>query len=378
MNIKFPTLFRTYHLALRRYLEEAPPSDLGEARKLGDRALETGLETLDMARMHEEALIALVLKDESAMNKDEVIRLAGTFFAEVIIPIESTHRAAREASAELAATNEEMKKEIRRREKTERSLILSEETTSELLKTSLQMQEDLRFLSRRLLTAQEEERKRISRELHDVVAQALAAINVRLAALTLQNAANSSDIHEKIEFTQHLVEQSVDIVHRFARDLRPTVLDDLGLIPALEAYLKDFAGGYGIGTSFSGHAGVEKLSNEERTVLYRVAQEALVNVAGHSKAKEVKLTIIRLNGLVRMEVEDNGEGFDVERSRMSQNGERLGLLGMRERVEMVGGKFQVESGIGQGTIIRADIPVETPKRTKKTTRRPATSKKRRP
>jgi len=374
MNTKLPGLLCDYQLALRRYLNLPPPSDLGEARKLGGKALEIGLETLDLARVHEEALITLVLKDESGMDKEEVVRLAGTFFAEAIIPIESTHRAAREANVQLAAANKELKEEIRRREKTERSLIVSDKTTSKLRETSLRMQEDLRFLSRRLLTAQEEERKRISRELHDVVAQALAAINIRLAALTLQTDANNSDIHEKIEFTQHLVEQSVDMVHRFARDLRPSVLDDLGLIPALKAYLKDFAEGYDIGTSFSGHAGVEKLSNEERTVLFRIAQEALINVAGHSKAGLVKLTIRKLKGLVRMEVEDNGEGFDVEQSTLLHNGERLGLLGMRERVEMVGGKFYVESRVGQGTVIRADIPVEPQKLTKKTTGRPATSK----
>ena len=186
MNVKFPTLFRIYQAALRRYLKEAPASDLGEARRLGAKALKSGFETLDLARMHEETLIALVLQSGSVMDKDEVIRLSGKFFAEAVTPIENTHRSVREANVLLAAANAKLETEITRRETTERSLILSEETTSHLLKDALRMQEDLRLLSRRLLNAQEEERKRISRELHDVIAQTLASINFRLGELTLQ------------------------------------------------------------------------------------------------------------------------------------------------------------------------------------------------
>ena len=148
----------------------------------------------------------------------------------------------------------------------------------------------------------------------------------------------------------------MDVVHRFARDLRPTVLDDLGLIPALKSYLKDFMERSGIRATLTVFAGVEKLSNSVRTALYRVAQEALTNVAHHSNATKTKVSIRELEGVVRMEIHDDGKGFDVEESSQSEVSERLGLLGMNERVEMIGGHFQIESKLGKETTIRVDIP----------------------
>ena len=114
------------------------------------------------------------------------------------------------------------------------------------------MQEQLRLLSRQLLSAQEEERKKISRELHDVIAQTLAGINVRLAALKKEAALNTKGLEHNITRTQRLVQHSVEIVHRFARELRPTVLDDLGLIPALHTFMKSFHGGDGHPRQFVG------------------------------------------------------------------------------------------------------------------------------
>ena len=122
----------------------------------------------------------------------------------------------------------------------EESLRKSEQHYGQLLEQSRQMQEQLRLLSRQVLSTQEEERKKISRELHDVIAQTLTGINVRLAALKKQAAINTKGLERSIARTQQLVEQSVDIVHRFARELRPTVLDDLGLIPALHTFMKHF------------------------------------------------------------------------------------------------------------------------------------------
>ena len=157
----------------------------------------TGLETLDLARIHEQALITLVLPGYSAKTRDTMVRRAGAFFAEAITPIEKTHRTAREAnvrlnqmietlnrrSADLAASNRQLKQEIAQRKTVEESLRKSEQHYSKLLEQSRHMQEQLRHLSRQLLLAQEEERKRISRELHDEIAQTLTGINVRLAAL---------------------------------------------------------------------------------------------------------------------------------------------------------------------------------------------------
>jgi signal transduction histidine kinase len=218
------------------------------------------------------------------------------------------------------------------------------------------MQEELRLLSRRLLSAQEEERKNISRELHDVIAQTLTGINMRLAALKSKTTSSTRDLHKKIEITQRLVEKSVDIVHRFARDLRPAVLDDLGLIPAMRSYLKHFTEQTGIRTAFSAFAEVEKLDNPSRTVLYRIAQEALTNVARHARATHVKVSIRLDQDKVCMDIHDDGRGFQVEGVSAIKHSKRLGLLGMRERAEMIGGTFCVDSAPGKTTTVRIEIP----------------------
>ena len=140
----------------------------------------------------------------------------------------------------LAVANRELRREIDRRQAVEESLRKSEQHYSRLLKQSRHMQDQLRLLSRQVLTMQEEERKKISRELHDVIAQTLTGINVRLASLKKQATSNTRGLERSIARTQRLVQQSVDIVHRFARTLRPTVLDDLGLIPALHTFMKHF------------------------------------------------------------------------------------------------------------------------------------------
>jgi len=330
----------------------------------------TGLETLDLARIHEQALIALVLPSYSPCTRGAMVRRAGTFFAEAITPIEKTHRTAREASvrlnqmietlnrrsADLDDSNRQLKQETARCKSVEESLRKSEQHYSQLLEQSHRLQEQLRLLSRQLLVAQEEERKRISRELHDEIAQTLTGINVRLAALKMEATVNTKGLQKKITRTQRMVEKSVNIVHQFARELRPAVLDDLGLIPALHSFVKSFSKQAGIHIRLTVFAEVEKLDNAKRTVLYRVAQEALTNVARHAQASRVDVSIRKLPGAARMEIKDNGKSFEAQRVMDSKRNTRLGLIGMRERLEMVGGSFGVESAPGKGTTIRAQIP----------------------
>jgi signal transduction histidine kinase len=329
-----------------------------------------GLETLDLARFHEQALITLVLPAYSPGTRDRMIRRAGTFFAEAITPIEKTHRAARETnsqlvqlnqalhrrSLDLTASNRQLQQEILQRKSVEESLRKSEQHYSQLLEQSRHMQEELRLLSRQLLSAQEEERKMISRELHDQIAQTLTGINVRLASLKTESTLNNKGLQKKISSTQRLVEKSVDIVHRFARELRPTVLDDLGLIPALHSFMKSFAARTGVRTSLTAFAAVEQLATAKRTVLFRVAQEALTNVARHAHASRVEVSIQKLSDCICMRIKDDGKSFQVQRVLLAQGSKHLGLLGMRERLEMVGGRFDVESVAGTGTTIQAQIP----------------------
>jgi len=330
----------------------------------------TGLETLDLARIHERALISLVLPGYSARTRDAMVRRAGSFFAEAITPIEKTHRTAREAnvrlcqmietlnrhSKDLAESNRQLKQEVVQRKQAEESLRSSERHYSRLLEQSQHLQEQLRHLSRQLLLAQEEERKRISRELHDEIAQTLTGINVRLAALKTEATRNTKGLQNKIASAQRMVERSVDIVHRFARDLRPTVLDDLGLIPALHSFVKSFSKQTRVHVGLTVYAGVEQLDGVKRTILYRVAQEALTNVARHAQAGRVDVHIRKLPRSVSLTIKDDGKSFQVDRVLHPKRNKRLGLLGMRERVEMVGGSFTVESAPGKGTTIRAEIP----------------------
>ena len=256
----------------------------------------------------------------------------------------------------LAASNQELSLEIAQRRAVEAALKKSERHYAELLKKSDFMQGQLRQLSRQILSTQEEERKRISRELHDVIAQTLTGINVRLAALKKSAASNTTHLDRNIAETQRLVEKSVDMVHEFARELRPAVLDDLGLIPALHTFVKLFSKRTQIYVHLKVFAGVELLDITRRTVLYRVAQEALTNVSRHAQASRVEVSIQNLGDCVCMKINDNGKSFKVEHMLKGKGAKRLGLLGMSERLEMIGGSFNIESAPGAGTTVTAKIP----------------------
>ncbi len=257
----------------------------------------------------------------------------------------------------LTISNQKLKHEIVRRRAVEQALKESERHQVSLLAQSHRMQEQLRNLSRQVLRAQEEERKRISRELHDVIAQTLTGINLRLATLKKEAALNLTGFDRNITRTQRLVEKSVHLVHDFARELRPAVLDDLGLIPALHSFVEIFSKRTRIRVRLKAFAGVEQLDNNKRTVLFRVAQEALTNVARHAKASQVEVNIQKLPGRIGMKITDDGKSFQVDRVLSANRGKRLGLLGMRERVEMVGGNFRIASAPGQGTTIEAQLPL---------------------
>jgi signal transduction histidine kinase len=371
MKRKLTGLSRQYQTALRKHLKRGPRAGLKQAQALGRKAVDLGLEMLDLAGIHEQALVKLVLPNHPAGARGAFVRRAGAFFAEAITPIEKTHRTAREVhvhlrqvyetlrrrNADLDASNRRLKQEMTQRKLAEQALRKSEQHHALLLEQSRSMQEQLRLLSRQLLSAQEEERKRISRELHDVVAQTLTSINVRLTALKKEAALNTKGIERSIARTQQLVERSVSIVHQFARELRPTVLDDLGLIPALHTFMKAFRQQTGIHVSLSAFAAVERVNGDKRTVLYRVAQEALTNVARHAQASHADVKIQKMDGAICMKIKDNGKGFETERVLYSKKNKRLGLLGMRERLDMVGGEFRITSVPGRGTSILAKIPL---------------------
>ncbi len=249
----------------------------------------------------------------------------------------------------------QFRSESNQRKAVESALKKSEKHHFLLLDQSRQMQEHLRHLTRKILTAQEDERREISRELHDEIAQTLTGINVQLANLKREAVVNTKGLKGKIAGTQRLVRKSVGIVHRFARKLRPALLDDLGLVAALGSFINGMQERTELAIKLT-FPELQDLDVTKRTVLYRVAQEALTNVARHAEAKWVHVIFKNRRKTVLMEIRDNGKSFNVQYVLLAKGKKHLGVLGMRERVEMVGGTFKIESSPGQGTLVSAEIP----------------------
>jgi signal transduction histidine kinase len=221
------------------------------------------------------------------------------------------------------------------------------------------MQEKLRVLSSKILHAQEEERKRISRELHDEVGQALTAISVNLQLLKQKAAKINNRLDGTVAETQSMLEQTMSNVHRFSYELRPAMLDDLGLVIALRWYIKAFAKRTSIKVNFRADPVVEQLQNEPKTVIYRVIQESLTNIYKYAGAARAAVVIRRNNDGVRLTVKDDGRGFQPDQlDQSSREKSGLGLMGMQERLRLVNGQFVVKSAPGKGTTILALIPFQ--------------------
>jgi two-component system sensor histidine kinase DegS len=359
-----------YLAALRTHLGNKNSGSGDLAQSLGRAALAGGLAARDIALIHQQAVVALAPSFDFANSRNGLIERKGYFFTQALIPLEEAERATQETNrhlqernetlrlhtAALAKGNHRLEREVLRRKAGEGTIIKGKAQYKELFLKSQIMQRKLRQLTRQIISAQEEERKQISRELHDGVVQTLIGINVELAALSEGASLGLHTLKAKIARTQRLVANSVNIVHRFARELRPAVLDDLGLIPALHAYNKSLAARKKIKIKLTAFGGVEALGGAKRTVLFRVAQEALTNVARHAQATQVRMSITEISGAIRMEISDNGKSFQVDKILSAKNHKRLGLIGMKERVEMVGGNLTIQSAPGKGTTVRAEIP----------------------
>jgi two-component system, NarL family, sensor histidine kinase DegS len=231
MKQKLTGLSQQYVAALQKNLRQGPRANLLPAQRLGRRAVALGLETLDLARIHERALAILNLSN-AKNGTIKRIKRAEKFFTEAIIPIVETHRAARQGkvdlrrlnlalsrrTAELAVTNRHLQRGIVRRKSVEAALKKSGAHYAKLLKESLQLQEGLRQLTHEVLVAQEDERRKISRELQDEVAQTLLGINVRLLSLKQEARNNTKGLKNEIASTQRLVVKSAQSVRRVARE----------------------------------------------------------------------------------------------------------------------------------------------------------------
>jgi signal transduction histidine kinase len=230
MKQKLIGLSRRYATVLGKHLKQGPRASMQPALSLGRRAVVLGLETLELARIHEQAVTGL----ELSKKKDGFIKRAEIFFTEALTPIVETHRAARQSrsdlnrlnerlsrrTVELAATNRLLQRGIVRRKGVESALKKSGVRYSRLLKDSLHLQDGLRQLTHRVLASQEDERKKISRELQDEIAQTLLGINVRLVTLKQEARTNTKGLKNEIASTQRLVVKSAKSVRRAAREFR--------------------------------------------------------------------------------------------------------------------------------------------------------------
>jgi signal transduction histidine kinase len=203
---------------------------------------------------------------------------------------------------------------------------------------------------RRVVSAQELERQRLARELHDETGQALTSILLGLK--TVEDAHASTEVAEATRELRELVVRTLQDVRRLAVELRPQALDDFGLVPALERLVETFREQTGMRVDFEPQLGKARLPFDTETTLYRITQEALTNVVKHAQANHVSIVLTRRDGSVSAVIEDDGRGIESE-----DNREGLGLVGMRERVALVGGTFTVESSPGSGTTLSIEVPV---------------------
>jgi signal transduction histidine kinase len=209
--------------------------------------------------------------------------------------------------------------------------------------------QDLQELSARLVRTQEEERRMLARELHDEVGQSLSAIMMEAgnAALTKDPA----EARERLSAIGALAGKTLHGVRDLALLLRPSMLDDFGLVPALDWHAREVTKRTGLPVRVTAGDDCDELPDEHKTCIYRLVQEALHNAARHAAAHELQVNVRRIGGRVLCSVQDDGAGFDKRRR-------GLGLLGMEERVRRLGGKLEIETSPGRGTAILADLPVE--------------------
>jgi signal transduction histidine kinase len=246
--------------------------------------------------------------------------------------------------------------DITARKQTEDDLRESRGHYFRLFQQAHEMEENLRLLSNRIISAQEEERKRISHELHAEIGQALTAVNVGIELFKKHLVPNHA-FAEKATSAQKLLEQSMETVHHFARELQPSVLEDLGLQAALRSYLKSFSERTGIKAMLQTSEGLRRLDSQQEIVLYRVAQESLTNVFKHAHATRVEVRFVGSPQSLRMDIRDNGRSFFIKKQPNGRISPRhLGLLGMQERVRLINGQFSIFSTPGHGTTVSVQIP----------------------
>jgi signal transduction histidine kinase len=216
---------------------------------------------------------------------------------------------------------------------------------------------ELQQLSARLLEIEEEGRRRLSRELHDEIGQSLALLEIEISHAQNLLASDPRLVKDRLARARDLAQRTVQTVRNISVLLRPAMLDDLGLVPALQFQLEDFLRRSGIASEFVEQDVADRLPDAVKTCVYRVIQEALHNAEKHSAATRVRVKVQQLPDFLVAEVEDNGRGFEVKQGTVARHGGGLGLLGIRERVAAACGSVVIDSAPGSGTRISIRIPL---------------------
>ena len=225
---------------------------------------------------------------------------------------------------------------------------------------SLEEAKEIRdHLLEKLISAQEDERRRIARELHDEASQFLAALTLNLESIADVLPPKFQDIKQKIDILKNRAIETIGSIRTLALELRPSVLDDLGLSKAVEWYAKDYLTKQGLDVEIEIVEPKPKIPAYTETMLFRIIQEALTNIIKHAEASHVIISLNLVGSTGIMRIEDNGKGFDIEPTLAGEGSwQYLGLHGMSERVTLIGGKFTINSTVGQGTVIEIKVPLE--------------------
>ncbi|MCX6339664.1 MAG: PAS domain S-box protein [Candidatus Aureabacteria bacterium] len=213
--------------------------------------------------------------------------------------------------------------------------------------------EQLERLSNRLLEFQEEERKRVARGLHDGIGQVLTAIKLSLGMIKKDHPEFDGAVHRELGEVVQLLDAAMDDVRRISNRLRPATLDSFGLIPCIEHEINFIASRSGIAIKFTWEDLKCKLTHQKEIALYRVTQEALTNIIRHANVTHAEVSFNQKGDKVCLKIRDKGRGFDMSQVKKPQ---RLGLLGMKERIVSVGGTLRISSHPGQGTVLEAEVP----------------------
>lgn len=220
--------------------------------------------------------------------------------------------------------------------------------------------ERLLFLSQQLMEVQENERRHIARELHDEIGQALTAVKVNLQ--TISRLSGTAELIPHMEESIGLIDRTIQQVRNLSLDLRPSLLDDLGVVSTLRWYIDRQAQRAGLDAHFNANLSEERLPAEIETACFRIVQEALTNVVRHANANKVSVAILQFDNELEVVIRDDGIGFDVDKVKVRSAGDTtLGLLGMKERVELVGGQIEIRSSQAYGTEICAHFPLQKEK-----------------